>query len=267
MNSDTVFIGALFIATILLVIFAIELGHRLGTAAHLRRKDEKESPVSAVAAAILGLLAFILAFTFGIVYERFDSQKALVRDEAAAVRTASARADFLEEPDRTESKGLIREYVDLRVAAVQSGSIARVKELLPEMERIQRRLWELAVINARKDLNSDIGALYVESVNEMTDLHWRRVTMGLHARVPTALWLALSVLVVLGMIGVGYQTAIAGSARKSWAKLILAVSFSIVVVLIAALDRPGSLLIKVPQQPLIDLSRSLAADAKPSRGL
>lgn len=262
MNIDTAYIAFIFIATIALVILAIDLGHWLGRAAHLRRKDEKESPVSAVAAAILGLLAFILAFTFGIVYQRFDSQKALVRDEANAIRTAYARAEFLAEPDRSESKRLLREYVDDRVAAVQSGDVERVKQLLPEMEKIQRRLWEMAVVNARKDLNSDIGALYVESINEVTGLHWLRVTMGMHARVPVEMWVVLAILVVLGMVGVGYQTAIAGSARKSWAKLILAASFSIVVVLIASLDRPGSVLIKVPQQPLVDLGNSLAADAQ-----
>ena len=70
------------------VVIAIEAGYRLGHAAHRRSEDEKESPVSAIPAAILGLLAFMLAFTFGIVSDRYDARKALVREEANAIRTA-----------------------------------------------------------------------------------------------------------------------------------------------------------------------------------
>ena len=54
---------------------AIEVGYRLGHAMHRRSEDEKESPVSAIAGAILGLAAFMLAFTFGIVSERHARQK------------------------------------------------------------------------------------------------------------------------------------------------------------------------------------------------
>ena len=40
-----------------------------------RSQDEKESPVSAIAGSILGLAAFMLAFTFGIVWERHDLKR------------------------------------------------------------------------------------------------------------------------------------------------------------------------------------------------
>jgi len=85
---DTIPIWIFFAATALLVAVAIELGFRLGRAAHRSSDEEKESPVSAIAGTILGLLAFILAFTFGIVSNRYDARKELVRDEANAIRTA-----------------------------------------------------------------------------------------------------------------------------------------------------------------------------------
>lgn len=262
MDIGSVFVFVLLMATIVIVIIAIRAGRRLGYAASLRMKDEKESQVSAISAAILGLLAFILAFTFGIVYERYDARKALVRDEANAIRTAYARSDFLAEPDRSEARELYRKYVDLRVSAVESHDLDQVRQAMAEAERIQRRLWDLAVVNARKDLNSDIGALYIESVNELIGFHWLRVAIGLQARIPLAIWAVLSILVVLGMVGVGYQAGVSGSAKKSWATPILAVSFSLVIVLIASLDRPNSRFIQVPQQPLMDLRQSLAADAE-----
>jgi hypothetical protein len=71
-------------------------------------------------------------------------------------------------------------------------------------------------------------------------------------RIPTTNWLVHYTLAIIRMGGVGYQTASAGS-EKAWAVLILALSFSLVVVLFAALERPQSRLSAVSQQPLGNL--------------
>ena len=258
MSMDAIPVWALFAATTIVVVLAIEVGYKLGHTAHRRSENEKESPVSAIAATVLGLLAFILAFTFAIVTDRYDARKALVREEANAIRTAWLRSDFLPEPDRGEAAGLLREYVNRRLAAVQSNNLDQVHNALIESVRIQRQLWDMAVVNARKDMNSDVAALYIESLNELSNLHALRVAVGLQARIPGAIWVVLYALVILGMIAVGYQTAIAGS-RRTWAMLILALSFSLVIALIAELDGPGSGHIRVPQQPLVDLRALMAA--------
>src|SRR5262245_22702896 len=115
MNVDSIAIWAVFAATILVVMFAVELGFRIASYRRRHSEDEKESPVSAVAGAILGLSAFMLAFTFSIVSERYANKRSLVREEAVAIRTAWQRSDFLPESDRAEAAALLREYVDVRV--------------------------------------------------------------------------------------------------------------------------------------------------------
>ena len=207
----------------------------------------------------MGLLAFILAFTFAIVSDRYDARKGLVREEANALRTAYSRTEFLPEADRAEATALLREYVDVRLTIAQAGDLEKIPALMLEADRVQRQLWEMAVVNARKDMNSDVAALYIEALNEITSIHWLRVAVGVQARIPNVIWLVLYTLVILGMIGVGYQTGIAGS-RRTWAILILALSFSLVIALIAELDRPQSGLITVTQQPLADLQVWMAAD-------
>jgi MFS family permease len=72
-------IWGVFTATLLLVVAAIEAGYRLGRAARSRSEHEKESPVSAIAATILALLAFIMAFTFGIVSDRYGRPEGRAR--------------------------------------------------------------------------------------------------------------------------------------------------------------------------------------------
>jgi hypothetical protein len=255
---DALPVGAIFAATIVVVMIAIEGGYRLGRAARHRSEEEKESPVSAIAATILALLAFIMAFTFGIASDRYDTRKTLVREEANAIRTAWSRSDFLPEPDRGAAAGLLGEYVDVRLAAVQSSDLDRVRAAIVDSGRIQRQLWEMAVVNARKDMNSDVAALYIESLNELANVNASRVNLGLQVRIPAGIWLGLYALVVLAMLAVGYQTAIAGS-RRTWVMLMLALSFSLVITLIAALDRPQSGYVPVSQQPLQDLRALMGA--------
>ena len=265
MRIDDIPVWALFIGTIILVIIAIEAGYRLGQAVHRRSEDEKESPVSTIAGAILGLSAFMLAFTFGIVSDRYDVKKELVRDDAVAIRTAWQRSDFLPETDRAEAKALLRQYIDLRLAFAQAGSLEpeRVKSAQSETRRIQERLWNMAVANARKDMNSDVAAMYIDSLNEVNAIHAMRVAVGIQARVPNEIWFVLYFITLLGMFGVGYQTGIAGS-KRSMARPLLALTFALVFALIGSLDRPDSGVMKVTQQPLIDLRDSITAAAGPT---
>lgn len=256
MNMDAIPIAALFFGTIALVLGAIEAGYRLGRAARRRSEDEKESPVSAIAGSILGLLAFMLAFTFGIVSDRYDTRRALVREEANAIGTAYLRSDFLPEADRGKAVVLFKDYVARRLAAAQSRDAERVRQVLVDADQIQTQLWDMAVEHARQDMNSDVAALYVEALNEVIDIHALRLAVGWQARIPAGIWLVLSALILLGMLAIGYQTGIAGS-RRSFSMAILAVSFSLVIGLIASLDRPDSGFITVSQQPLVNLQRSM----------
>ena len=263
MSVDAIPIWALFTVTIIVVMVTIEVGYRVGYAMHRRSEDEKESPVSAIAAAILGLAAFMLAFTFGMVSDRYHDRRELVRDEAIAIRTAWQRSDFLPETDRAEAAALLRQYVDDRVIFAEARTLepARVKSVEADSQRIQDRLWSMAVANARKDMNSDVAALYIDSLNEVNGIHASRVAVGIQSRIPGEIWLALYCITILGMVSVGYQTGIAGS-RRSVAWPILALSFALVFALIASLDRPDSGIMKVTQQPLIDLRDSMAAAAE-----
>jgi hypothetical protein len=141
---------------------------------------------------------------------------------------------------------------------VESGEIATVAAMSAKAVQVQHQLWDMAQVHVGEGVNSDIMAQYLESLNSMADLHARRITLGLQARVPPGIWLFLLALLAIGMLAVGYQTAISGS-RRSWAALILAVSFSLVIVLIAALDRPQTSLLPVSQQPLENVKLWIAA--------
>lgn len=252
MDMHDVPLLVLFAATTLLVAAAIEGGYRIGSAAHLRSRHEKESPVSAIAGSVLALLAFILAFTFGIASTRYDQRKDLVRQQAVAIRTAHARVDFLPEQYQPETRALFDEYVGLLISAGEVVSIEDVPPMISRALEIERRLWAIGTASANEGMSADYSVLYLQALNDMNGIQATRVEISFHNRMQSGFWMVLAVLVVLGMLAVGYQTAIAAS-RRSWVMLMLAVSFAIVITLIAGLDNPKAGLFDVSHQPLVDL--------------
>ena len=263
MRIESIPFWAVFAATFVVVMATIELGYRLGHAAHRQSEEVKESPVSAIAGTILGLAAFMLAFTFGIVWELRSARKALVREEAVVIRAAWQRSDFLPERDRAGAAALLRQYVDLRVAFAEAGRLepSGVKRFLTESQRLQDRLWNKAVANARTDMNSTVAAMYIESLNDVSRLHATRVTVALQERLPREIWIVLYLVTLLGMMAVGYQTGIAAS-KRSMGRHNLALAFALVFALIASLDRPDSGVLSVSQQPLIDVRDAMVSAAR-----
>jgi len=251
---DALPLWGLFLVIVCLVLFAIECGYRVGDHRRLRANKEKDAPVGAMVAATLGLLAFMLAFTFGLATSRFDMRKALVLDEANAVGTTYLRAAML--PDgRDEVRALLRDYVDARLAAVQSSDITQG---IRRAEELQTQLWSLAVAAGQQHPNSIVVGLFVASLNEVIDLHAKRVTAGLRNRIPGTIWVVLFTIAVLALGAMGYHSGLVDTTR-SLAVFAVAFAFSAVIALVVDLDRPQEGTLIISQQALIDVRQSMSA--------
>lgn len=249
---DLLPLWGLFLMIVVLVLAAIEGGYRLGSYRQRRSDREKDAPVGAMVGATLGLLAFMLAFTFGMAASRFDTRKQLVLDEANAIGTTYLRSAMLPER-RDEIRALLRSYVDARLEAVRSG---RVTEKIFQSEDIQDQLWSAATAVGLQHPDSIIVGLFVQSLNEVIDLHAKRVTAGLRNRIPGSIWVALLTIAVLSLAAMGYHAGLVGTTR-SLTIIVVAVAFSAVIALIADLDRPQEGTLTVSQQALIDVRQSM----------
>ena len=166
--------------------------------------------------------------------------------------TTYLRASMLPEPMRTESRNLLREYTDARLDAVQPG---RLNRAIAKSEELHTRLWAQAVAATEKD-RSPITGLYVQSLNDVIDLHATRMMAALRSRVPAPIWLVLFLLSLLSMAMMGYHEALTNS-RRSIVVLALIIGFSTVLFLIIDLDRPREGSLQVSQQAMIDLRKSM----------
>jgi len=236
-------------------LLTLEIGYRVGRWRHSRSVEEKEAPVAAMAAAVLGLLAFMLAFTFSMAASRFDTRRQAVLQEANAIGTTYLRTRLLPEPQGSEIAKLLRRYTELRIQKMTSENIGR---LMAESEELHTQMWSQAVEVAEKDSGSIMTGLFLESLNESIDLHSSRVFAGLYSRVPIAIWIALLGLVVLGMISLGYQAGLSAT-RRSLEMLIFTLAFACVLYLIVDLDRAHEGLLQISQQAMINLHQSMQA--------
>jgi len=249
---DSLPLWAVFGTTLVLIFLALEAGFWFGKWRQRRSAQEREAPVGEIVAAVLGLLAFLLAFTFGMAASRFDTRQELVLEEADAIGTTYLRAALVPEPERTEIRNLLRDYVDLSLEAVQPRMTAQARARFDELKG---RLWAQAVIVGEKK-PTPITGLFIEALNHVFDLHDKRVTLIMRNRIPVTIWVALYFTAILGMAGVGYNSGLTSRIRTR-ATLTLVVTFSGVLWMIVDLDRPQEKLFKVSQQAMIDLRKSM----------
>ena len=253
MSLDAIPLWAILLATMALVLLALQMGVGLGRR-RLARGAGKLEVSGAMVGAAMGLMAFMLAFTFNAAAARHDARKKLVIEEVNAIETTWLRAGFLPEPSRTTMRGLLKHYVGVRVkVALDQLSLA---EGLHQTDELHDGMWALAVESGRREPGSIAIGLFIQSLNEVIDLHLERLTVAVRNRIPGTTWAALYILLAIAMFMMGTQIG-QGGTRHPMTELALAASFSVVLLMIGDLDRPQEGLVRVSQQAMVELQAKL----------
>jgi hypothetical protein len=244
----------LYPVIMILVAGATELGHRIGL--RLREMEPRRADLGTLTGAALGLLALLLAFSFSIALSRFDVRRDLVLEEANAIGSTANFALMLPEPAQQSVLSLLRDYTAIRTNLGVRAGQSRLQQDIARSLDLQARLWQQAVAVTRADPQSLPAYRFVASLNEVNNIHERRIT-ALHYHVPIEVVYMLTIVALVAMAFAGYNAGITG-ARRSLPPLIMATTVAAMIVLVVDLDRPNSGLIQVPNQALVD-----AADGIP----
>jgi hypothetical protein len=254
-SLDQVPIWVVYLGTVAVVFLAAEIGFRLGI--WLQRRDpssEKTPMTGVVVGGMLGLMAFLLAFSIGIVIGQHNDRKAMVVTEANAVGTAYLRAGFLGESDRVSSRNLLREYVEVRLAAAAEPAL--LESTVTRSEEIHGELWSIVEENVSHGQESATMALFVESINDVIDVHLERLA-AVDLRLPRLLGVVLYAATVLSFLLVGVASSADGK-RDPFTILLFSLAFVAVLMIIVDLDRPLQGLLTVSQTAMQDLLGSMA---------
>ncbi len=83
------------------ILLATEIGFRLGRRVQPSINESARAHNATIEAAVLGVLALLLGFTFAMAMSRYESRKQLVIGEANAIGTYLSPRPVPPEPQRT----------------------------------------------------------------------------------------------------------------------------------------------------------------------
>lgn len=258
---DSLPIGGIFALFAAVALVATEIGYHLGCWWQRRTPEDKSGPTPMIVGSLLALMAFLLAITMGMASNRFDARRAIVLDEANAVGTTYLRAGYLPRSQAYQIKQLLREYVPLRITRSKQVDL---EQRIARSVEIQAELWSITETLARNTPESDVLSLYIESLNEVIDLHQKRVMANIYGRVPETILLLLLVGSLFTLAMVGYNAGL-NYRRSPVTSVVQILVLSAVITLVFDLDRPQDGFLEVNLQPLIDLQHMIEpeADAAP----
>lgn len=236
-------------------VFFIEIGYRYGFSRRVGPVKAQMAQVRAIMGASLGLLAFMLAFSFSMAQHHFEERIGAYMSEVSAIDSAYRGADLIEQNARIEAKGLLVNFAKLRLetmVAARQHEIEAVVKMIRESELIHDQLWSIAESSMERGVKQDDTGIFVQSVLSMINAHDARIQAALFNRISPVIWLTLFLMSLLSMIVMGYQAGLTGS-RSSLATWTLAITFSVVMTLIIDLDRPNMSLFHMNQDLMAEM--------------
>jgi hypothetical protein len=240
----------LFLIIVAVYMLIITLGAYIGHQKLVSGIKEPETAIETTVASVLGLLAFILGFTFSLTWTRFANRNRMVIGHAKAISLVYLRTGLITAPQRMQVKKYLYEYTNLLLAA-QGGH--DLESTLARIEELHMLIWKEAESLAKEDIDSEMRSLFVSSVNELISLSFERKIVTLFIKVPDPIWRTLLLLAAIGMLGFGYQAGIFGISRL-FQLLLLPVAFGLVIVLISELNsHQPKRRFKVTLRPLMEV--------------
>jgi hypothetical protein len=204
-----------------------------------------------VLSGALTLLALIVGFTFSMAITRYDQRKNYEQQEANAIATEYNRASLLPANDATRVRALIQSYLTERIYAYQARNQRQLRQIDADTLRLRTDLWSTASTSVLQH-PSPTSALVVIGMNDV--LNSQGYTQGAwRNRIPGAAWVLLIAISIFCNLLIGY----CAFGRSRLLFLILPITLSISLFLIADIDCPHRGVIRVHPMNLESVAQSL----------
>ncbi len=250
--------GAFWIVVVLLAasLGAFELAYRGGRRWHSDPHDAGREVYVALKVALLGLLALLLAFAFGMAADRYTERQRLVTEEANILHRVFLYGSLLPSPARAQFQKSFGQLVDARLAFFDAGqNLVAVEEAIERTEKLHGELWSVVRDEALRDppmknVDGLMGAL-----NDEWAVHRRRAH-AFEDRVPDGVVFLLFGGTILAMATVGFAGGIANH-RMMVGKWLLIILIGATIFVVLDLDRPRRGIFRISQEPIVHLKQLL----------
>lgn len=241
-----------FIVVLPLSLAALVVGYLYASRRGGKPEDEKAGWAFGLGqAAIFGLIALILGFSFSFAAARYEARRALVVDESGAIMTTYLRAAFLPVAGTLAFRRVLIEYTKTRLetyAEVGEGDVRGEARSIARAKELQGQLWAMATSGARREPRSPFYADLTRSVIETIGVAEKQEA-ALNNHVPRAIIgiILLSTIIGALLLGLTFGRAKAPNALLS---VIFCLLFGATVFTIIDLDHPQGGFISVDIAPL-----------------
>jgi len=236
------------------MLLCLYIGQRLGRRDKEEATDITHARLTAVEAAIFGLMGLMVAFTFSGAADRYELRRQLTVDEANAIGTSYLRLALLPTSRQAALREKYRRYTEARLA---------VYRVLPDIDastaqaavatRLQEEIWAGTIV-ALAEAPPDVKLVVLPPLNQMIDITTSRA-IALLTHTPK---LIMALLLILGLVCsllAGYVLARSETRHVRLHLLAFALIMTGTIYVIFDLDYPrfGFMRLDFADQGLLDL--------------
>ncbi len=228
---------------------AVHVGHYMQKKHPLN--DHHRDDFNVVQGAAMTLLALLIGFTFSMAITRYDQRKYYEEAEANAIGTEYVRAGLLPAADAAKVQGLLRQYLNQRVAFYITRNEEQRRQNSDDTYHLQDDLW--SVVQARGVAQPDpVVALAVSGMNDVLNSRGYTEAAWLN-RIPISAWMLLTIIAIGCNLLIGYGSR----AKNTMLFMVFPLAVSVSLFLVSDIDSPRRGIIRVRPENLISLSESL----------
>jgi hypothetical protein len=235
------------ILTAVFLGLVIEAGRYTADRTKIQEDPHRKDQMTALRDGLFVLVSLLVGFTLALAAARYSERRSLLVEEANAIDVSYLRAETLTTPSSgIEAKRLLRQYVDARLDVANAGlDVSRAETAENHARQLQVQLWDGLLVITKTD-RSAVAAAYMSSLNEVMDIHDKRIASR-ENRIPIVVWLLIFSVATIAVFARGLTLT-----RRFWLTVVLApLTIAITVTLIADLDTPSSGFIQTDQRALM----------------
>lgn len=228
-----------------------------------RTSDTEATGIDYVLTSVFALLGLLIAFTFSLTLDRYETRRDLVVQEANAIGTAHIRSAFASDIHRVELRNLLETYAEKRLAYGNAPLNKRTK-IAKDSAELRAKLVEAGISASQSVSILPLAPSLISSVNDVVDIGSEREAVSL-ARIPSSVIHMLLGYTMISAFLLGYSQ-LKASTPQQLANKMLFILLTMALVSIFDLDRPATGAIRVSQQPMIELIASFQDERPTSNG-
>ena len=198
----------------ILMLVCIAVGSAWGKKQKAKFEYYENPANNTVYGAVFALLAFLLAFTFGMSGNRYDARRQATIEEANAIGTAILRTGLYPDSDRVVFRNDLKNYLQARIDYITAGTdISKQIKADKQASLYASRLWDHALQFSQKNPSVIISGQMIPALNDMFDDATTNTYNEL-MRVPDSIVIMLFILMLICAFFIGYISE--GKGRFDW---------------------------------------------------